>query len=567
MKRWFMKASLAQKILCIPLVTVLLMGLGLMTAGTVAVQNSYENKVSQIIEQTVTETSRYVSAELRNLVALVHFSLLDQSLQAALLTDLDGDLAKYIQAQDVIISMLASLKSQSTYIESVALTVQGKVFTDDLHEVSYDMTPLLQAAQESQLAYWTDTAITNESTGKTVLPMVMRVPTGSFSETREAYILVNLDAQELFGHIHRLEQSLGCALVLHSGDNVLYGDEQFPRAFDDTAYVVNDTELEISGWSLCCVMERSRLYASRNESLANMLVASAAISVVCLLLSYFVAQSILRPLRSLTLTTERVARGDYSARTGVTGADELGLLGRTLNDMTRQIQQNIAALEEKNRQISLSEQKKRLAEMKVLQAQINPHFLYNTLDSVYWYALSGRQRDIGMIVEKLSDMLRIGLSKGSEYIPLSQELRHVQDYLGIQKIIFSDKIDYEIRCNVPDEYLVVKVLLQPLVENSINHGFENMERGGMIWISVDADEHYLHLKVADNGCGFALSESQQGRSPYAGFALKNIEERLSAHYGLAAELLIQSEAYQKTEIEIRIRKELCGMKPGNEAMK
>ena len=170
-----------------------------MTAGTVAVQNSYENKVSQIIEQTVTETSRYVSAELRNLVALVHFSLLDQSLQAALLTDLDGDLAKYIQAQDVIISMLASLKSQSTYIESVALTVQGKVFTDDLHEVSYDMTPLLQAAQESQLAYWTDTAITNESTGKTVLPMVMRVPTGSFSETREAYILVNLDAQELFG--------------------------------------------------------------------------------------------------------------------------------------------------------------------------------------------------------------------------------------------------------------------------------------------------------------------------------------------------------------------------------
>jgi len=545
--------SLAVRILLVPLITLLLMACVLTAIAIVGIQNSYETRVSRIIEQTVEESSRYVSAELRNIVTLAHCSLLDRRLQSTLTLDVDGNVADFITAQDAIISVLSQIKVQNQFVESAALMMQGRLFSDGLHQVRYETTPLVDTARTSQLAYWSDAAILNESSGHMVIPIVMRVPTGDFSSRNEAYILINLDAEKLFSYLSSLENSLQCSLILHSKDAVLYDPTGlYPSLGSDSSYIINDSLLEINNWSLCCAMERDTLYASRNAAMRRTLAASILIAAIGLALSYWVARSILDPIQSLTQAAQRVGGGDYTVQTGVTGQDELGTLGRAFNTMTDQIGRNIQALEEKNRQIAESESRKRRAEMQVLQAQINPHFLYNTLDSLYWYALSGRQKDIGLIVEKLSDMLRIGLSKGSEYIPIEQELRHVQDYLDIQKVIFCDKFDYTVETNGLCGQKVLKILLQPLVENSINHGFANMERDAKICIRVLAEPDALALSVTDNGCGFDFAEKNEKRSPYAGFALQNIEQRLQAHYGERAALTIQSEAYCETTVTIRI---------------
>lgn len=552
MKSLLRGGSLALRILLIPLITVLLTAAVTTAAAILAIQNSYETRVSRIIEQTVQESSRYVSAELRNIVTLAHCSLLDGRLQSALRMDVDGSMAEFITAQDTIISVLAQIKVQNSLVESAALTMQGRLFSDGLHQVQYETEPLLQIARSSQLAYWSDTAILNERSGHMVIPVVMRVPTGDFSSLHEAYILINLDAEKLFAYLSSLERSLQCALILHSDEAVLYDPQGIYPGLDEDAYIVNDALLDICGWRLCCVIDREALYASRNAAVRSMLAASVLVAAVGLVLSTLVAKSILDPVRGLTRAAERVGDGDYTVQTDVAGGAELETLGRAFNTMTGQIRQSIHALEEKNRQIAESERLKRRAEMQVLQSQINPHFLYNTLDSLYWYALSGRQKDIGVIVEKLSDMLRIGLSKGSEYIPIEQELRHVQDYLDIQKVIFCDKFDYEVQTAGLAGQKILKILLQPLVENSINHGFANMERGAKIRIAAHADGGQLCLSVSDNGCGFQLAEKAGPATEYSGFALKNIEQRLAAHYGARAALSIQSEPYRETTVTIRI---------------
>lgn len=566
MKYSLRQVSLTKKILLLPLVTILLMALGLCTAAAIAVQNSYETRVRRIIEQTMAESSRYVSAELRNTVALVHYSLLDDPLRQALTTDLSGDLAQYIEAQDIIVSRLTRLQAQGRFIESAALTVQGRLFCDGIHSVDYDTTPLVEAARLRGLAYWSESVILNRATGRDVIPMVLRVPSGDFSSKNEVYILINLNAQTLFSYIAQLEKTLECSLILHSGDSVLYDKDGIYSELNGTDYIINDTLLDINDWSICCVMSRNQLYASRNEALAHMLLAALVVTVLCVALAAPVAQNILLPVRSLTKAAGQVAEGDYTVNIDITGGDELSQLGCAFNTMTDQINQNIQALEEKNRQILLSEQQKRRAEMRALQAQINPHFLYNTLDSVYWYALSGRQKETGTLVETLSDMLRIALSKGAEYIPLEKELRHVEDYLRIQSTIFPNRFTYTICQETQTDYRILKILLQPLAENSINHGFENMEQGGEIFIHVWDEEEFLCLSVADNGCGFEQSKQQGIHKEYSGFALQNLSERLAVHYSDDATLNIHSVPFQDTCVEIRIRRQRClGGKEENDA--
>ncbi len=258
---------------------------------------------------------------------------------------------------------------------------------------------------------------------------------------------------------------------------------------------------------------------------------------------------------SLMQKVKEFENGDFTVRSHLRGKDEIGELGQSFNSMCTQIEGYIAMLEEEKRQVARVEENKRKAEMRVLQAQINPHFLYNTLDSLYWYSISGKKDEIGQIVVDLSQMLRIGLSKGSEEISVEQELKHVENYLRIQKVIFSDKFDYEIVCG-PDvgRYRIVKILLQPLAENSMVHGFADMESMGRIRVRAEIEGSEMAFRVTDNGCGFG-SGANSHKSPYSGYAFKNIEERLKLHYGGDASIRVTSIPYEETTVEIRIRLE------------
>lgn len=547
--------NLQVKLFLLTGVTTFLMWLGLTTVGVRAIQSSYEKEVDHIVRQTISQSSLYVSTEFRNVISLVHYALLSDSLQQALRLPVENS-NRYISIQSAAMPILDQLRLQSDLIDSAALITKDAVFQNSIYPAGYDLAALMDEAGSDRLIYWSNKPTYNPSTKHWVLPVAMRIPTGDFTVKNEAYIALSLDADYLFDYIQSTENELNCALILHDGTTVIYGSEDTFADRGSDGVLESDTPMEVNDWSLCCILDKDTLYDGQNRAVGFIVIISLCIMALCLLFATLIAREISRPVRRLTEAAEKIAAGDYSAAVHLTGTDELGVLGRAFNDMTAQIRRSITALEEKNALLVETQEQKRAAEMRVLQAQINPHFLYNTLDSIYWYSLSDRQRDIGNVVQHLAKMLRIALSKGSEYIPVERELQHVANYLEIESTIYQGRFTYEVEADpAVMSCTVLKILLQPLAENSITHGFANMERGGHIRVQVGQDADDLVLSVTDNGCGFPQEERTDAHtSEYSGFALKNLESRLQLHYGADARVLIHSIPTEKTTVTIKIRK-------------
>ena len=547
--------NLQVKLFLLTGVTTFLMWLGLTTVGVRAIQSSYEKEVDHIVRQTISQSSLYVSTEFRNVISLVHYALLSDSLQQALRLPVENS-NRYISIQSAAMPILDQLRLQSDLIDSAALITKDAVFQNSIYPAGYDLAALMDEAGSDRLIYWSNKPTYNPSTKHWVLPVVMRIPTGDFTVKNEAYIALSLDADYLFDYIQSTENELNCALILHDGTTVIYGSEDTFADRGSDGVLESDTPMEVNDWSLCCILDKDTLYDGQNRAVGFIVIISLCIMALCLLFATLIAREISRPVRRLTEAAEKIAAGDYSAAVHLTGTDELGVLGRAFNDMTAQIRRSITALEEKNALLVETQEQKRAAEMRVLQAQINPHFLYNTLDSIYWYSLSDRQMDIGNVVQHLAKMLRIALSKGSEYIPVERELQHVANYLEIESTIYQGRFTYEVEADpAVMSCTVLKILLQPLAENSITHGFANMERGGHIRVQVGQDADDLVLSVTDNGCGFPQEERTDAHtSEYSGFALKNLESRLQLHYGADARVLIHSIPTEKTTVTIKIRK-------------
>lgn len=550
--RIFENLKMFQKIVLVSLTSIVLIWLAVVTVAVSSIQDIYDKKIDRIIHQTVEQTSRYVSTEFSNILNLIHYSVVGDEVQAAIRLDVVNSAQEYVLAQSMICPVLTQLQIQNDFLESTGMILKGKWFYGDNYPMSYDTEGMIRETKLSRLIYWSDHPVLNEKTGKEVLPVILRVPNGSFSAENEAYMVANIDTGKLFDYIRNLEQNLDCSLILHNGDRVIYGDEALYGNRDEKRYFVNDTDIDINGWSISCIMDRDIMYADRNLAIVQMLGISVVIAMICSLLAYYTSRTIVVPLARLNRHAREIEKGDFSVRNHFSGTDEIGELGRSFDSMCTQIESYICMLEEEKRQVEISETQKRKAEMRVLQAQINPHFLYNTLDSLYWYSLSGKKDEIGQIVVDLSDMLRIGLSKGSEIIPVEHEMRHVENYLKIQKTIFSDKFDYELECATDTYgYRVIKILIQPLVENSLVHGFRDMEQGGFIRVRAYIENGEMVFRVTDNGCGFDQAAGK-GRTEFSGYALKNIEDRLRLHYEGDAVITIESEAYVETTVEIRI---------------
>jgi two-component system sensor histidine kinase YesM len=220
----------------------------------------------------------------------------------------------------------------------------------------------------------------------------------------------------------------------------------------------------------------------------------------------------------------------------------------------------------------IEQKSKREAELKVLQAQINPHFLYNTLDTIHWMAKDRKADDIVNLVVALTNLFRISLSKGREIIKFAEELEHIRSYLIIQKARYEDKLSFSIITDPElNRYSVVKLILQPLVENAIYHGIKAKRREGMITITAAKTENVLRIRVEDNGGGIReerlkeirdilmeripLNELQEGESDTSGdgksgYGLFNVNERLKLRFGSEYGIRIESEWGTGTVVEI-----------------
>lgn len=211
--------------------------------------------------------------------------------------------------------------------------------------------------------------------------------------------------------------------------------------------------------------------------------------------SLYVSHSISRPLQQLQTFMHKAESGDLTVRHTSNRQDEIGKLGKSFNKMIVQLRRLLELTEVQAKQ-------KREAELRSLQAHIKPHFLYNTLDTIHWLARKKDAHDVAEVVESLSRLFRIGLSKGNERIPLMEEIEHIRSYLTIQKTRYRDKLNYTIDIEPDVRHLeVLKILLQPIVENAIYHGLKQRRGPGNIRIAAYRTGNTLILEVADDGIG------------------------------------------------------------------
>lgn len=263
-----------------------------------------------------------------------------------------------------------------------------------------------------------------------------------------------------------------------------------------------------------------------------------------LLLSATLNNSVTNPIRHLKETAEKLGQGELSVRADLSGLEETDVLARTFNTMS----DKIADLMEKTKE----EQKNlRVTELKLLQAQINPHFLYNTLDSIIWMAEGGNNRQVVEMTTDLSDFFRTVLSEGHDFVTVEEEETHIRSYLKIQKIRYEEILDYEIGIEPSiKNRVMLKMILQPIVENAIYHGIKNKRGGGTVRVRGYEDRSGVVFEVEDDGSGMdektlkTLREKMCGTYPVdqkGGFGLHNVAQRIRMYYGEGSDITIESE--------------------------
>ena len=267
-----------------------------------------------------------------------------------------------------------------------------------------------------------------------------------------------------------------------------------------------------------------------------------------------ITTGMLRPIQVLAQAAGRISKGDLDARADVDSRDEIAVLADRFNDMAGNIQTLVVKVRE-------DEQKMRKADLRLLQEQINPHFLYNTLDNIVWLIEGNEPDEAVEMVVTLSEFFRLVLSKGKEFITIRQEEQHISSYLQIQEKRYHDILDYHIYID-PEiyEYQIPKLTLQPLVENALYHGIKYKRSRGMIEITGTKEGENLYLTVADDGVGMDEDElkklgkeiSRPCKETESGFGLANVNERIRMYFGAEFGMKIWSEKGSGTRITIEI---------------
>jgi len=303
-------------------------------------------------------------------------------------------------------------------------------------------------------------------------------------------------------------------------------------------------------WRIVTVSNVDEIHGAMGR-LAGITVAIFAVAVaVSAFVAGLISLRLSRPMTQLRAVMGRIEEGDFSVPVEVSGQKEVALLARSFSSMVVKIRELMARLVEEQRE-------KRKTELRALQNQINPHFLYNTLDSIVWLAENGRTRDVITTVVALAKLFRISISRGENFIRVQDEISHVTNYLTIQGIRYLDKFTWALDFQPEMEsVMVMKLILQPLVENAIQHGVG--DEGGHIDITGRTEGGFLVFRVRNTGYGIPegriaeMYEAMRGSAEHQSVGMRNVYQRLKLYYGDRSDVRISSVMDESTTVTILI---------------
>ncbi len=345
------------------------------------------------------------------------------------------------------------------------------------------------------------------------------------------------------------------------GEKLIKTEDHADGSFYESGTLVEINTLGELGWRVVGVSSLEEVNSIRDKTLSKVLGLALICCVLALLALRFVLGFVVtRPVNSLISSMKDFESSpeDFRYSPAQMRISEFSQISDSFGHLTWMIRSLFERVRDEEKEL-------RKTELRALQAQINPHFLYNTLDSIQWMCERGKNESAVRMVSALAKLFRISISRGHELIPLRDELRHAESYLTIQKYRYGDRFDYrfEVDENLGD-FLCVKITLQPLIENAIYHGIEPLVDEGEIVISAKSDGDCILLSVSDNGVGMTAEQITQvlgkARSDSGGIGVRNVNDRIRIYFGEEYGLKVDSEPDVGTTITVKIPKVTEGKK-------
>ena len=362
------------------------------------------------------------------------------------------------------------------------------------------------------------------------------------------------------------DSDIGSIYIVAPDGGLVYGDlgtfeiGKFNEAIKNEVTVFEEDKRLITlqmagytGWKVIGVWDLTKLLVDY-DTFQNFIIAVFVVGfILCIIGTLFISSRLSAPLYKLQKSMKLVEEGNFNIRLPEEGEYIVSELSKTFNRMVERIKGL-------KHEIVTEQDDKRKKEMEVLQSQINPHFLYNTLDSIIWLVEDERNEEATMMITALSRFFRIGISGGKTIITVRQELEHARNYLAIQKIRYKNKFEYFIEAEDGImECRTLKLILQPIIENALYHGIQYIQHQGQIHINVWEEEGVLIFSVQDNGVGMEeevstklLEEGRTIQTKGSGVGVQNVYRRIQLYYGIEYGVEIQSEVDEGTTILIKI---------------
>lgn len=327
-------------------------------------------------------------------------------------------------------------------------------------------------------------------------------------------------------------------------------DGNYEEVFDGEKRIVSVKTVGYTGWKIVGVTPLDGMSLNNIKTKLLMVFIIAFVLFILSIINSYISTRITDPIKELEKAVNEIEQGNLEVEVRSAGSYEIQHLGTSIQSMARRIRKLM-------NDIVAEHESKRRSEFDTLQSQINPHFLYNTLDIIVWMIENEKQSEAVKVVTALARFFRISLSKGKSIIPVKDELEHVRNYLMIQHMRYKNKFTYDIEADEDVlELASLKLMLQPLVENAIYHGMEFMDGDGEILVRAWRREDDLYMSVSDNGLGMtqeqverlfqAADHTSSGRG--SGIGVKNVNERIKLYFGTGYGLDIQSEPDEGTTV-------------------
>lgn len=572
-----------QTTLIIYFVTVIVIPIFLLGVITYSISShTITQRVQTYVEQIIIKVKENIEYYFRDLQSLSFVISFNPDVTAALQTQNNPDKWKEISYQNKIKEFLAGLTSTRTEVKGIY------VISADFKRV-YSSGPPVLIEYITKQVWFKDIAksdvgmvvsgihsdnysgILMGTSGK-VVTYAQRIADLD-SQKELGWILIDLD----YGFVTKMMENVqlwdeGRIVILDKRGKAIFGDSMdvsryqsrnfdylylrdwgsYLQRLDGKQELLVFQTVSLCGWKVIFSIPYNALQRE-NLFIRNFTVFLAAVLlIIAVYLAILFTQKVAEPVKLLRTSMQEVEKGNLDVHINIRSMNEINELAASFNHMVEKIQGLMT-------NISEAEKKKQQAELNVLQAQINPHFLYNTLDSLRWLAKIRNVDEISEIISALENLLRASIGKTDQMIAIGRELENVKNYIAIQLFRYGNSfsVDFNVNPKVL-EYLTPRLILQPIVENAIYHGIEGLAQGE-IRIDIDSEDESVTMEVIDNGPGIDDKLAQlimegkvDSNQRFSGLGIKNVDERIKLNYGPAYGLKIMKQETGGTKVIIRI---------------